>query len=154
MHIRSATTRDLHRLANITVTSLPDDPTFDWMWPHRREYPEDNFFFWQFRLQSLLYDKKFVFIVMVLDDDDEDAGLASRIDAPPGTIISYGIWGRFGKSKAAKKRWKAKNTLLNIVDSMFPSNIIFKMNLLFFRWPIYIGEACTPTFKYFYFKVI
>ncbi|CZT48097.1 uncharacterized protein RSE6_08750 [Rhynchosporium secalis] len=57
MYIRGATARDLHRLAEITITSLKNDPAFDFMWPYRHEYPKDNFFFWQQTLQSWLYDK-------------------------------------------------------------------------------------------------
>jgi len=71
MHPRLATTRDLHRLTAITVSSLPDGQAFDYMWPYRHQYPEDNFFFWQLKLQEWLYDKKCTFIVMVLDNDDE-----------------------------------------------------------------------------------
>ena len=35
MHIRLATTRDLPRLTWITVTSLVNDPAFDYLWPKR-----------------------------------------------------------------------------------------------------------------------
>jgi hypothetical protein len=115
MHIRLATTRDLHRLAAITVSSLPDDPAFDYMWPHRHEYPEDSFFFWQLKLQDWLYDKKFTFIVVVLDAGDK--GPDAKDEVVPDTIISYAIWKRDGSSKEAKAIWAKKNTILNIIDS-------------------------------------
>jgi hypothetical protein len=115
MHIRLATTRDLHRLATITVSSLPDGRAFDYMWPYRRQYPEDNFFFWQLKLQEWLYDKKCTFIVMVLDDDDERSLGTSEVVRD--TIISFAIWERDGSSKEAKAIWAKKNTMLNMIDS-------------------------------------
>jgi hypothetical protein len=89
MHLRHATTCDLHRLASITVSSLPDD-AYAYMWPHRHQYPEDNFFFfWQLKLQEWLYDKKYTFIVYVIDAADR--GPDAKIDVVPDTIISYAI---------------------------------------------------------------
>ena len=115
MYIRLATTRDLHRLTTITVSSLPDDPAFDYMWSYRHQYPEDNFIFWQLKLQEWLYDKKCTFIVMVLDNSDESSLATSEVARD--TIISYAIWRRDGSSKEAKAIWAEKNTLLNIIDS-------------------------------------
>lgn len=116
MHIRLATTRDLHRLTTITVTSLKDDPAFDYMWRYRHEYPEDNFFFWQMKLKNWLYDKKTTFIVIVLDSGDPglDGGLTLT-----DTIISYAIWEREGISSEAKTIWAKKNTMHNIADSLY-----------------------------------
>ncbi|CAG8961932.1 hypothetical protein HYFRA_00014090 [Hymenoscyphus fraxineus] len=90
MYLRKATTRELHRLATITVTSLKDDPVFDFMWRYRHSFPEDTFFFWQQTLQSWLYDKKKTCIVMVLDEKDN--GLDRKEDILPDTIISYAVW--------------------------------------------------------------
>ncbi|PVH80967.1 hypothetical protein DL98DRAFT_515093 [Cadophora sp. DSE1049] len=84
------------------------------MWPHHRQFPEDNFFFWQLKLQDWLYDKKFTFIVMVLDEGD--AGPDSKEDVIVDKIISYAIWKRDGRSKAAKAIWAKKNTTLNTID--------------------------------------
>ncbi|CZS90786.1 uncharacterized protein RCO7_06722 [Rhynchosporium graminicola] len=116
MYIRGATARDLHRLAEITITSLKDDPAFDFMWPYRHEYPEDNFFFWQQTLQSWLYDKKITFLVTVLDTSD--CGLESQIEIVPDTVISYAIWARHGNSNTARQRWRAKNTFFNNIDAL------------------------------------
>lgn len=115
MHIRLATTRDLHRLTTITVTSLPDDAAFDYMWQYRHQYPEDNFFFWQLKLQEWLYDKQCTIIVMVLEDDDE-VPLANG-EVVRDRIISHAIWRRDGSSREARAVWAKKNTWLNILDS-------------------------------------
>ena len=34
MRVRLATTRDMHRLTEITTSSLIDDPTYDYLNPH------------------------------------------------------------------------------------------------------------------------
>ena len=52
------------------MTSLTDDPAFDYMWPKRHEFPEDNFFFWQLQLKEWLYNPKQTILVMVLDVED------------------------------------------------------------------------------------
>lgn len=91
-----------------------DDPAFDYMWPKWREYPEDNFFFWQLKLQDWLYDKKTLFLVVVTDAGDP--GPDGEGEALPGTIISYCIWERLGTSKEAKRIWAQKNTWQNMLD--------------------------------------
>ena len=117
MHIRLATTRDLHRLAQITVTSLVDDPAFDYMWPKRREFPEDNFFFWQLRLKEWLYDPRQTFLVMVLDAGDLPLVAGKQQVGVRDTIVSYVIWERLGHSSVARRRWAGKDTWLNLLDS-------------------------------------
>ena len=116
MHLRLATTRDITRLTQITTTSLVDDKTYDFMWPHRHEYPTDNDFWWQLKLERHLYDKKAVFLVAEIDRDEEKQGAEKPI-GPASTIISYAIWERIGCNKAAKQRFAAKNTWMNIFDS-------------------------------------
>jgi hypothetical protein len=74
MRLRLATTRDLHRLTEITTTSLIDDPTYDYMWVKRKEYPEDNFFWWQLKLERHLYDKNSTFLVVEVDGEEDTRG--------------------------------------------------------------------------------
>ena len=131
MHIRLATTRDLHRLTQITVTSLVDDPAFDYMWPKRHEFPEDNFFFWQLQLKKWLYDPKQTFLVMVLGAQDPPP--SEETPVIPDTIISYVIWERLGHSEIARRRWAEKDTWQNLLDSasaLFPLAVLGDTNLL------------------------
>lgn len=114
MHVRLATTRDLHRLAQITTTSLMDDPTFDYTWSKRHEFPKDNFF-WQLTLKECLYDPRQTFLVIVLDAADHAIGENENVVAD--IIISYAVWGRIGDSAAARRRREKKNTWQNLLDS-------------------------------------
>jgi hypothetical protein len=86
------------------------------MFPHRFEYPEDNVFWWQLRLERHLYDKKTVFLVVEIDHEEEETAVENTI-GPASKIIAYGIWERTGRNKATQKRFAAKNTLLNMLDS-------------------------------------
>ncbi|KAF1990071.1 hypothetical protein K402DRAFT_371027 [Aulographum hederae CBS 113979] len=117
MHIRPATARDIPRLTDITTTSLVDDKTYDYMWPHRHEYPEDNVFWWQLKIERHLYDKKAVFLVVETDPEDEKAGGTDKATGPASVVISYIIWERIGCNKDARKRFAEKNTWLNVFDS-------------------------------------
>jgi len=47
IEIRGADFPDIACIARVAVESLPDDPTFDFLWSNRLQYPEDNYFFWQ-----------------------------------------------------------------------------------------------------------
>ena len=131
MHIRLATKRDLPRLTWITVTSSVDDPAFDYLWPKRHEFPEDNFSFWQLQLEKWLYDPKTTFLVMVLEaHDTSPSELTPEI---PGTIISCVIWERFGHSAIAKRRRAEKDTWQNKLHSASPlclSAVVVGTNLL------------------------
>jgi hypothetical protein len=115
MRLRLATTRDLHRLTEITTTSLIDDPTYDYMWPKRKAYPEDNFFWLQLKLERHLYDPKSTFLVVEIDDHEDGRDLV-KCSGPAATIISYGIWERFGCNKAARQRLAANDSWRNTVD--------------------------------------
>ena len=131
MHIRLATTRDLPRLIWITVTSLVDDPAFDYMWPKRHEFPEDNFSFWQLQLEKWLYDPKKTFLVMVLEAQDPPPSKGTPVI--PDTIISCVIWERLGHSAIAKRRWAEKDTWKNLLDSASPLGpfaVVGETNLL------------------------
>ena len=86
------------------------------MWRHRFEYPEDNVFWWQLKLERHLYDKKTVFIVIEVDHEEEEAALENTAGLA-SKIIAYGIWERTGGKKAAQERFAAKNTWLNMLDS-------------------------------------
>lgn len=112
MHLRPATTRDLHRLTEITVSSLRDDPTFPYTWRYYEQYPEDNYFFWQIQLTKDLYNERYDFMVAVTDDKD-NFGKGVPADLP----IAYGIWERLGTSEIAKARRQARNTWENTFDS-------------------------------------
>jgi hypothetical protein len=117
MRVRLATTRDLHRLTEITTSSLIDDPTYDYLNPHRLEYPEDNSTWMRLRLEKHLYDRRSTFLVVELDGSEIESNTSSlNTRGPASVIISYGIWVRMGDDAAAKGRFREKNTWLNALD--------------------------------------
>lgn len=134
MRLRLATTRDLHRLTEITTTSLIDDPTYDYMWPKRKVYPEDNFFWWQLKLERHLYDQNSTVLVAEIDGQEDSKGAEKR-PGPAALIISYGVWERFGCNKAARQRFAAKNTWMNALDSkLFLGSHCTRMLCVPCRW--------------------
>ena len=141
IRLRPATTRDLHRVTEITTTSLIDDLTYDYMWPKRKQYPEDNFFWWQLKLERHLYDKRSVFLVVEIEGSGPSLSQSQSCDipssgardvttsavttadesqrqsqTPKSTIISYGIWIRMGSNQAARERFAKKNAWMNVLD--------------------------------------
>jgi hypothetical protein len=131
MYVRPAQVRDLHRLTEITITSLRDDPAFDYMWSRWRDFPEDNFVWWQMKLQGWLHDPKTLFLVTVLDknDDAEADQEKPRSEEAQDTIIAYCIWERWSRSPNGHHRWQRRTMLKtgsikqhfhNIIDSKHP----------------------------------
>lgn len=81
-------------------------------WPHRFEYPDDNSFLWCIHLEELICNPIMVFLVGDLDDSDAD----DEQKQVPLTVVSYGIWERIGSERATKKRARAKNILVNLLN--------------------------------------
>jgi hypothetical protein len=93
--IRQAELRDLPRITTVALASLPDDPTFEFMYRYRRQYPDDNYFYWLQVFKTYLYDPKLTFLVAEevasLDNKREDRGEAVA------TIFAFALWERNGK---------------------------------------------------------
>ncbi|PVH98878.1 hypothetical protein DM02DRAFT_680836 [Periconia macrospinosa] len=62
-YIRPAELRDLPRITAVCLAGLPDDPTFDFLWNHRHEYPDDCYFFWLQSFKADLYNPRKTFLV-------------------------------------------------------------------------------------------
>lgn len=54
MALRVATADDLDDLADITCAAFPMDPQWDYRFPHRKQFPKDNWDCTRFTCQSLL----------------------------------------------------------------------------------------------------
>lgn len=73
MELRTATADDLDQMANIMCAAFPMDPQWDYRFPHRLEYPEDNWSCTREMLSNFL--KKDHFVVKVItskSNEDED----------------------------------------------------------------------------------
>ena len=105
--VRQASPVDLTRITEICLAGLPDDPTFDYLWRYRSQYPEDNRFFWQQRLKAHLFEAKKVLLVAVVKESvnvlqskgSDENGLPGG-NLPNGaallktkeTIIAFALW--------------------------------------------------------------
>jgi hypothetical protein len=94
--IRLAELRDLPRVVTVALASLPDDPTYEWMWRYRRQYPDDHQFFWLQAFKYYLYEPNITFLVAEevapLKEKREDRGEALA------TISAFALWERNGKN--------------------------------------------------------
>jgi len=122
--IRPAIFPDLARIARVAVNSLPDDPTFDYLWSYRREYPEDNYFFWQQTLKGHLFNPRFTLLVATLNTSPSPTLTSEKNTqytvAQVETIIAFGLWERNGQSRAARKRCRERNTCYNKLHRELP----------------------------------
>ena len=86
--LREASVRDIAAIARVCVESLPDDPTFDYLWRYRWQYPEDNYFFWLQRLKANLFDPKMASLVIT----------KPQHHGSEETIVSFALWKRHGST--------------------------------------------------------
>lgn len=54
--VRAATSHDLDAMATIMCQAMPQDPQWDYRFPLRKQFPEDNYESTRRMLQSMLYE--------------------------------------------------------------------------------------------------
>jgi hypothetical protein len=113
--VRPAILPDLARIATICIESLPDDPTFDYLWRYRHRFPADNHFFWLQKLKEHLFDPRYTMVVAVLYSTASAAEKNPMVTEE--TIISFALWERNGNTRAARKRMWKRNTGSNRLHS-------------------------------------
>ncbi|KAI1769912.1 acyl-CoA N-acyltransferase [Hypoxylon cercidicola] len=76
--LRAATLDDLEDIATVAQEGFPDDPEFNYRFPHRHEYPEDNrkWILQEYREYLEQPDKYAVNIVTASDNDDKAIALS------------------------------------------------------------------------------
>ena len=82
--VRQASLVDLTRITDVCLHGLPDDPTFDYLWRYRFQYPDDNQFFWQQRLKANLFDAKKVVLVAI---SKESVKCVAEHNIPKGEVL-------------------------------------------------------------------
>jgi len=113
--VRPAVFPDIARITQVCIKGLPDDPTFDYLWSHRHEYPDDNYFFWLQRLKANLFDPRYTMLVAVHRENPPLSPSCPQTVAVE-TIIAFALWERNGSSSAAKKRVRGRNTWSNMLN--------------------------------------
>ncbi|KAF8545249.1 hypothetical protein BDD12DRAFT_637208, partial [Trichophaea hybrida] len=106
---------DIARITQVCVKGLPDDPTFDYLWSHRREYPDDNYFFWLQKFKANIFDPRYTMLVAVHRENSSLSTSPSKTAAIE-TIIAFALWERNGSSGAAKKRFRGRDTWSNMLN--------------------------------------
>ncbi|KAA8914879.1 hypothetical protein FN846DRAFT_915541 [Sphaerosporella brunnea] len=109
--VREAILPDLARIATICIESLPDDPTFDYLWRYRHRYAADNHFFWLQKLKEQMFDPRYTMMVAVLYSSAAEKPMAE-------TIISFALWERNGNTRAARKWVRERKTLNNRLHNL------------------------------------
>jgi GNAT superfamily N-acetyltransferase len=71
MQLRTATNQDLDDLATIACAAFPADPQWNYRFPHRREFPKDNFKCTRETYKSMLKEDGVVVNVITIDKDDD-----------------------------------------------------------------------------------
>ena len=136
--VRRASPIDLTRITEVCLQGLPDDPTFDYLWRYRLQYPDDNRFFWQQRLKTSLFDAKKVMLVAVLkesvnvapsrDSEEKKLPLGSHQDGAAAapetkeTIVAFAVWER--NVKGGLTSWQ--RGWLDILHGSWLSNLSFE----------------------------
>ena len=138
--VRQASLVDLTRITEVCLQGLPDDPTFDYLWRYRLQYPDDNNFFWQQRLKANLFDAKRVVLVAVME---ESANCVAERNIPKGeslpvddaheddaaslktkqTIVAFAVWEinvKSGRLNAWQHGW------FDIFHGSLPFALVFK----------------------------
>ncbi|KAK6334550.1 hypothetical protein TWF730_003764 [Orbilia blumenaviensis] len=82
--IRPASISDLDRIAEVAVKGFPDDPEFDYRFPHRLEYPQDHFKWVREEYKEYLEQTEKFSVVVVTTKD----ATTTRED----TVISLAVW--------------------------------------------------------------
>lgn len=86
LELRKATMADLDAITRVVQLGFPDDPEFNYRFPYRQEYPEDNWK-WVRREYASYVDQPKKYAVLVV------TALVAGADAPPRReAIAVGVW--------------------------------------------------------------
>lgn len=84
--LRLARLDDLDNITTIAQRGFPDDPEFDYRFPYRDEFPEDNrrWICQEYR-EYLEQPEKYIVIIITASDNDDKAVALSIWDVSPST---------------------------------------------------------------------
>lgn len=85
MVVRKATCDDLEGIMNVVLNAMPQDPAWDYRFPHRKEYPEDERKFQTLFFEFLIDPSYEDFEVRVLGTPRDD-------DAGKSIIAAVAVW--------------------------------------------------------------
>ncbi|KAJ5933637.1 hypothetical protein N7454_005966 [Penicillium verhagenii] len=83
MNLSQATTDDLNSITDVMVSAYPMDPMWDYCFPRRGEFSEDNWKHTRSMMADLLQRDHFVVNIVT---DGEDGGISPR------KVVSVAVW--------------------------------------------------------------
>jgi hypothetical protein len=85
LQMRVATEADIDAITDVAQAAMSDDPSYDYCYPYRDQYPEDNRY-WTRQLYANFFKNpsKYLTLVMTVPDSEKQAG--------PGKPVSYAVW--------------------------------------------------------------
>ncbi|KAJ5921078.1 hypothetical protein N7466_009404 [Penicillium verhagenii] len=83
MNLSQATPDDLDSITDVMISAYPVDPQWDYCFPRRREFPEDNWKHTRSMMADLLQRDHFVVNVVT---DGEKGGIIAR------KVVSVAVW--------------------------------------------------------------
>ncbi len=85
IQMRVATEADIDAIIDIAQAAMPDDPSYDYRYPYRDQYPEDNRYWTRQSYANFFKNpSKYLTLVMTVPDNENQAG--------PGKPVSYAVW--------------------------------------------------------------
>jgi hypothetical protein len=106
MEPRVADKRDVPRITEVLLAALPQDPFYQYLWQHRKAYPNDHKFYWEHRMQCDIFNPRYAFMVLELKSQRADK-TCEWVSAQGTPIISFAIFERIGDSNKALE-WEYK----------------------------------------------
>lgn len=82
MRIRPATLRDVDSIATIMYEAMPLDPQWDYRFPRRKDFPQDNYGYTRLSMKTMVEDKSNIVDVVTFpspglpEEDEVPAALA------------------------------------------------------------------------------
>ena len=116
--LRAATADDLDHVADIAWAAFPADPQWDYRFPHRKEYPEDNWRWTRLMYENLMGDGNAVNVITVPIKKEDGGEVVHR-------PIAVAVWELIGGGVDIASATGSYFSSVRMEFPPFPSQCIF-----------------------------